>query len=217
MNFENAQRSPATALFLTTLLQSFLPVHSVSANVPDLMTETQFERCPKGSIYNGQQLTTMDGRSALDCMSRCARLAGCETVNVCPSDASGRVSCSLMSSGGQEGCQALTAAVSSSCFFARKVGLWSYQADERADWLIVLLTGWLSDWLSDWLSFWLVDWFVDWVTYWMMDRLVDWVIDWLIDWLIDCVFDWIIDWLRCLLIDCFVDCLTDCLIDWLID
>lgn len=125
MNFRSIQGNPADFLLLTTLLQSYiLSAFSALGDLPDQLTESKFQRCPKGSVHDGQRLTTMDGRSPLACLSRCAELAACASVNVCPKGESGRVTCSLMTTGRHESCDHLTAAASPSCFFAKKVGAW---------------------------------------------------------------------------------------------
>ena len=113
-------------LLLVTALQSFLGALSVSGTptTNPSLTDATFARCPRGAAHSGQVLTTINGRSPLDCMSRCSEWTGCEAINVCPDGVSSRRAvCTLLDSGGHVGCDQLTNASSPSCFFARKVSV----------------------------------------------------------------------------------------------
>ncbi|KAK7496625.1 hypothetical protein BaRGS_00012032 [Batillaria attramentaria] len=84
------------------------------------ITTDKFSRCPRSLQFDGQLLGLISGRSALDCVARCSQISGCLGINVCPSGIDKEVKCSFISEYHPGGCDNLTVASSSQCFFMQK-------------------------------------------------------------------------------------------------
>lgn len=77
----------------------------------------ELDMCPSASVLAGHELTSVQGRSTLDCAATCSRTEGCEAFNVCPQDLSGAVTCELLTDRNLQSCVGPSVAPSPPCLY----------------------------------------------------------------------------------------------------